>query len=256
MIPIKTPEEVLLLRESCSLAVKALAYAKTLLTPGTSTEAINNKLHTFILDHHATPSPLNYHGYPKSICTSRNHVICHGIPNESDILTNGDIINIDVTVYKNGFHGDTSATFLIGEVSPRVRELVQVALDSLSLGLKEIRPGAHLGNIGASIEKKAHEHGFSVVHEYCGHGIGRNFHEDPQVLHFGKRNTGTVLKAGMTFTVEPMINLGQRHCKLLPDDWTVITSDGLPSAQFEHTIVVTPKGYEILTEWPSDLLNL
>lgn len=256
MILIKNAEEIALMRESCALAAKTLHYASKLLAPGVSTEEINQKVHQFIIQHGARPSPLNYHGFPKSICTSKNEVICHGIPNEKEILKDGDIINIDITTYLNGVHGDNSATFLIGNVKPEVKKLVSVTLESLNLAIQEVKPGARLGNIGAVIEELAHKNNFTVVHEYCGHGIGRKFHEDPQILHFGKRNTGPTMQAGMIFTIEPMINMGQRYCKLLADGWTVITADGLPSAQFEHTILVTANGCEILTNWPADLFSI
>lgn len=248
MISIKSKREIELMRKTCQLAAETLKYAGTLVQPGVSTEEINNLVHDYIVRHGAYPSPLNYHGFPKSICTSRNEVICHGIPRADEILKDGDILNIDVTTYLNKFHGDTNFTFLVGNVRPEVKKLVEVTYECMMAGIREVRPGARLGNIGAVIAEMAQDHQYSVVREYCGHGIGREFHEAPQVLHYGKRNTGVELKPGMTFTIEPMINLGKRHCKLLEDEWTVITVDGSWSAQFEHTVLVTDDGYEILTQ--------
>jgi methionyl aminopeptidase len=235
------------MRKSCQLAADVLVYIEPFIKPGVSTEKLNKLCHEYIVDHGAYPSPLNYHGFPKSICTSRNEVICHGIPSKKDILKDGDILNIDVTTLLDGFHGDTNKTFLVGDVPSKVRQLVDVTYQCMMRGIEQIKPGTHLGDIGEAIESLAHEYGYSVVHEYCGHGIGREFHEDPQVLHYGRRGTGVELKAGMVFTVEPMINLGKRYCKVLKDNWTVVTNDRKPSAQFEHTILVTDDGFEILT---------
>ncbi len=247
MIAIKTPAEIILMRESCRLAAKTLVFIEPFIKPGVSTNEINVRCHEYIKKNGAIPSPLNYHGFPKSICTSRNEVICHGIPSEKDIICDGDIINVDVTVYKNGFHGDTNKTFLVGAVSPIAKKLVEVTFQCLWAGINEIRPGVMIGNIGAAISHLAHKNKYSVVEEYCGHGIGREFHEAPQVLHFSKWNTGIELRPGMVFTVEPMINLGRKGCKLLSDNWTVVTVDGKLSAQFEHTVLVTETGYEVLT---------
>ena len=238
------------MRESCRLAAKTLNYIETKLEVGMSTDDVNQLCHDFILDHGATPSPLNYNGFPKSVCTSLNEVICHGIPSSKDILKDGDILNIDVTTYFKKFHGDTNRTFFIGNVSKEARELVKVTYQAMMEAIAICRPGRRLGDIGATIEKIAGEHGYSVVQEYCGHGIGREFHEEPQVLHYGKPGTGVELKKGMTFTIEPMINMGKRHCKLLKDDWTVVTKDKSLSAQFEHTIAITDDGFEILTLEP------
>lgn len=235
------------MRESCRLAANTLTFIEPFIKPGISTGEINDRCHEFILKNGATPSPLNYHGFPKSICTSRNEVICHGIPSEKDIICDGDIFNVDVTVYKNGFHGDTNKTFLVGGVSAPARKLVEVAFECLWAGINEIKPGARIGNIGAAISHLAHKNRFSVVEEYCGHGIGREFHEEPQILHFSKWNTGIELRPGMVFTVEPMINMGRKGCKVLEDKWTVLTIDGKLSAQFEHTVLVTEKGYEVMT---------
>jgi methionyl aminopeptidase len=189
---------------------------------------------------------VGYNGFPKTLCTSVNHVVCHGIPNEKK-LKNGDIINIDVTVVKDGFHGDTSKMYFVGEPSVMAKRLVQVTHDAMLMGIEMVRPGTRLGDIGHAIQQFAEGHGFSVVREYCGHGIGRVYHEDPQVLHYGSPGIGLELKAGMTFTIEPMINAGKRHVKTLPDGWTVVTKDHSLSAQWEHTILVTPTGHEILT---------
>lgn len=252
MISIKSKREIDIMRESCQLAAKTLTYISDKLEIGMTTEDVNKLCHDFIISHDAYPSPLNYHGFPKSICTSLNEVICHGIPSQKDKLKDGDILNIDVTTYYKKFHGDTNKTYLIGNVRPEVEKLVSITKDCLMAGIEVCRPGAFLGDIGAIIEEMAHDNGYSVVHEYCGHGIGREFHEDPQVLHYGQRGTGIELKPGMTFTIEPMINLGKRHCKVLKDDWTVVTKDKKPSAQFEHTICITEDGYEILTLDPDN----
>lgn len=247
MISIKSKRELELMRQSCTLAADTLEYLGGCLSIGMSTEDINTLCHEYIIKHGAYPSPLNYNGFPKSVCTSLNNVICHGIPSKKDILKDGDILNIDVTTYLHKFHGDTNRTFFIGNVKPEVKLLVDTAYECMMAGINEVKPGGRLGSIGAVIEEIAHARNFSVVRDYCGHGIGREFHEEPQVLHYGKRNTGVEMKPGMTFTIEPMINLGSHHTKLLSDNWTVITRDGKWSAQFEHTILVTEEGHEILT---------
>jgi methionyl aminopeptidase len=247
MISIKSAREIEVMKQSCQLAAKTLNYLHEKIEIGMTTEDINAMCHDFIVSHDAYPSPLNYHGFPKSCCTSLNEVICHGIPSKKDKIKDGDILNIDVTTYFKNFHGDTNKTFLIGNVKPEIEKLVEVTYQSMMEAIKICRPGARLGDIGATIEKIAHEHGYTVVHEYCGHGIGREFHEEPQVLHYGKAGTGIELKKGMTFTIEPMINLGKRHCRVLKDEWTVVTKDKKPSAQFEHTILITEDGSEILT---------
>jgi methionyl aminopeptidase len=247
MISIKSAREIELMRATCRLASQTLEYIEPYVKPGVSTEELNTLCHEFILKHGAYPSPLNYHGFPKSVCTSLNEVICHGIPSKSDILKNGDILNIDVTTYLNKFHGDTNKTFLVGDVSEEVKKLVDVTYLCLREGIKVVRPGGHIGDIGAVIQEIAHSHGYSVVEDYCGHGIGREFHEAPQVVHVGTKGTGPEMKPGMTFTIEPMINLGTKEGKVLKDGWTVITRDKKWSAQFEHTILVTPEGHEILT---------
>lgn len=247
MISIKSAREIELMKATCALATDTLEYIADFVKVGVSTEELNRLCHDYIVSHGAYPSPLNYHGFPKSICTSRNEVICHGIPSESDILKDGDILNIDVTTYLNKFHGDTNKTFLVGNVSDEVKKLVDVTYKCLMAGINEVRPGGYIGDIGAAIFEIAQAHNYSVVEDYCGHGIGREFHEAPQVVHVGKRGTGPVMKPGMTFTIEPMINLGVKDCKVLKDGWTVLTKDKKWSAQFEHTILVTDKGHEILT---------
>jgi len=249
MITIKSDREIQIMRESCKLAAKTLHYLGKNLKIGMSTEDINKLCHTYTINRGAIPATLGYHGFPKSLCTSKNEVICHGIPSEKDILRDGDILNLDVTNIWKGFHGDTNATFLIGNVKPEVKKLVEVTHECMMAGISVCRPGARVGDIGAVIEELAHSHGYSVVHEYCGHGIGRKFHEDPQIVHVGNKGTGVEMRPGMTFTIEPMINLGKRHCKVLDDDWTVVTKDKSWSAQFEHTILITEEGYEILTQF-------
>ncbi len=247
MITIKSSREIEFMRQTCQLAARTLQFAGQHVRPNISTEEINQIVHTYILENNAYPSPLNYHGFPKSICTSLNEVVCHGIPSPDDILKEGDILNIDVTTKLNGFHGDTNATFIVGNVPSKVRNFVETAYQCLMLGIQEARAGSKLGDIGAAIQEYAEDHGHSVVRDYCGHGIGREFHEDPQVLHYGKRNTGTELKPGMVFTIEPMINMGGYHCKLLKDGWTAVTKDNSLSAQFEHTILIPEGDPEILT---------
>ena len=219
---------------------------------GITTAELDRICHEYIIDKlDAIPAPLNYRGFPKSICTSINHVVCHGIPGNKR-LKNGDIINIDITVIKEEYHGDTSKMFCVGQPSVRARRLVDTTYECLLLGIDMVRPGARLGDIGHAIQSYAETRQFSVVQEYCGHGIGRQFHEDPQVLHYGLPGTGVALEAGMTITIEPMINAGKRHVKLLPDNWTVVTKDHSLSAQWEHTILVTGDGHEVLTRRPEE----
>ena len=258
MISIKSQREIELMRETCRLASKTLGYIEPYIKPGVSTEELNQLCHQYIVEHDAYPSPLNYRGFPKSICTSPNQVICHGIPSEKVILREGDILNIDVTTYLNKFHGDTNKMFFIGEAKPVYKKLVEVTYQCMREGIKQVRPGGHLGDIGAVIQEIAHGHGYSVVKDYCGHGIGREFHEEPQVYHTGKKGKGPEMRPGMTFTIEPMINLGSPDCKLLKDNWTVVTTDGKWSAQFEHTILVSeeaPLGHEILTLRPEESME-
>lgn len=249
MISIKSAREIELMKNTCALAASTLEYIEEFIKPGVSTEDLNKLCHDYIVKNGAYPSPLNYNGFPKSVCTSLNEVICHGIPSKKDVLKNGDILNIDVTTYLQKFHGDTNKTFFVGEVNPELKKLVEVTYQCMREGIRQVRPGARIGDIGAVIQEIAHDHGYGVVEEYCGHGIGREFHEEPQIVHVGKRGTGPEMKPGMTFTIEPMINLGRRHSRLLKDGWTVVTQDGKSSAQFEHTILVTEEGqgHEILT---------
>lgn len=235
------------MKQSCKLAANCLKFIGSKVQNGMSTEDINFLTHQYIIERNAYPSPLNYHGFPKSVCTSINEVICHGIPSPKDILKDGDIVNIDVTTYLNKFHGDTNATFFVGNVKPEVKKLVDITFECLMAGISMVKPGAMTGDIGAMIAEIAHSHGYSVVKDYCGHGIGREFHEEPQIVHIAKKGSGVEMKPGMTFTIEPMINMGKPDCKLLKDGWTVVTKDGSLSAQFEHTVLVTDDGFEILT---------
>ncbi len=245
---IKTAEQIAKMRVAGRLAAEVLEMIEPHVVPGISTGELDRICHQYITEvQGAIPAPLNYHGFPKSICTSINQVVCHGIPDDNKILKKGDIINIDITVIKDGFHGDTSKMFYLGEVPPFAKKLCEVTQECLYLGIQQVRPGARLGDIGHVISDHAHRHHYSVVREYCGHGIGEGFHEDPQVVHYGKAGTGLELQAGMIFTIEPMINLGARQVKLLGDDWTVITKDRKLSAQWEHTILVTADGFEVLT---------
>lgn len=246
-ISIKTPSEIDKMRTAGRLAAEVLEMIEPHVKPGITTGELDRICHDFMVDIQQTiPAPLNYKGFPKSICTSINHVICHGIPGPKK-LKSGDIVNVDITVIKEGYHGDTSKMFMVGEVPIRASRLSRVCLEALYLGIQRVRPGARFGDIGEAIQQHAESHGYSVVQEFCGHGIGRVFHEDPQVLHYGKAGTGPVMEAGMIFTIEPMINLGKRHVKILPDGWTAVTRDKSLSAQWEHTILVTESGHEILT---------
>ncbi|RMD79095.1 MAG: type I methionyl aminopeptidase, partial [Gammaproteobacteria bacterium] len=251
-VSIKTPEEIEKMRVAGRLTAEVLSMIAEHVRPGVTTEELDRICHEHIVQvQQAVPAPLNYHGFPKSICTSVNHQVCHGIPGPRK-LRRGDIVNIDVTVIKDGYHGDSSRMFFVGEPSPLARRLVQVARECLWIGIRMVRPGVRLGDIGHAIQRHAEAHGFSVVREYCGHGIGRRFHEEPQVLHYGRPGTGLVLEPGMTFTIEPMINAGKRHVRLLPDGWTVVTKDHSLSAQWEHTVLVTEEGVEVLTLGPED----
>ncbi|WP_395377325.1 type I methionyl aminopeptidase [Marinicella sp. W31] len=245
---IKTQEEIEKMRVAGSLAAEVLDLIGEHVKPGVSTLELDEICHRHIVEkQNAIPAPLNYRGFPKSICTSVNQVICHGIPSADKILKDGDIINIDITVIKDGWHGDTSRMFFVGEPKPRAKKLVETTYEAMKLGIEMVKPGVRLGDIGAAIQQYAYKNRFSVVYEYCGHGIGQTFHEDPQVLHYGRAGTGLVLEKGMTFTIEPMINIGKRHSKLLSDGWTVVTKDRSLSAQWEHTIAVTDDGFEVLT---------
>lgn len=246
-IIIKTSEEIELMRASCRLAAQTLKMIEPFVQPNVTTQSLNDLCHEYLLDHHAYPSPLNYRGFPKSICTSINQQVCHGIPG-TRVLRSGDILNIDVTAYLNGFHGDTNKTFHVGLPSPKGVKITNVAKKCLDAGIRAVRPKGFFGDIGTAISALASQYQCSVVREYCGHGIGRDFHEEPAVLHYKTMGTGAEFKPGMVFTIEPMINLGMADIRLLPDKWTVVTKDHSLSAQFEHTILVTQTGFEVLTD--------
>lgn len=236
------------MRVAGQLAAAVLDMIAPHVQPGITTDELDQLCYDYIVNHQqAIPANVGYNGFPKTLCTSINHVVCHGIPGDKK-LKNGDIINIDVTVIKDGFHGDTSKMYHVGESSVLAKRLVQVTHDAMLTGIDMVKPGVRLGDIGHAIQIYAESHGFSVVREYCGHGIGRVYHEDPQVLHYGTPGTGLELKPGMTFTIEPMINAGKRHVRLLPDGWTVVTKDHSLSAQWEHTILVTNDGHDVLTK--------
>ena len=247
-VTIKNREEIEKMRVAGRLAAQVLDMIEGEVKAGVTTDQLNSICHDFIVnEQNAIPAPLNYRGFPKSICTSVNHVICHGIPSDK-VLKDGDIVNIDITVIKDEFHGDTSRMFYVGKPSIRAQRVCEISLECMLKGIELVRPGIHLGDIGHVIQQHAESNGFSVVREYCGHGIGRVFHEEPQVLHYGKPGTGLEIKTGMTFTIEPMINIGKKETRLLNDNWTVVTKDKSLSAQWEHTILVTDNGYEILTQ--------
>jgi methionyl aminopeptidase len=251
-ITIKTPEEQEKMRVAGRLAAEVLDMIGDHVRPGVATDELNRICHDYIVGtHDAIPAPLNYRGFPKSICTSVNHVVCHGIPSDR-VLKTGDIVNIDITVIKDGFHGDTSRMFFVGDASIMAERLSRVCFDGMWRGIRAIQPGARLGDVGHAVQSFVEEQRFSIVREYCGHGIGRIFHEDPQVLHYGRRGTGVELVPGMTITVEPMVNAGKRDVKLLSDGWTVVTKDHSLSAQWEHTVLVTETGFEVLTLGAAD----
>ncbi len=246
-VTIKTPAEQEQMRVAGRLAADVLDMITPHVVPGVTTDELNDRCHDYIVNvQHAVPAPLNYRGFPKSICTSVNHVVCHGIPGDKR-LKQGDIINIDITVIKDGWHGDTSRMIGVGKVAPAAQRLMDVTREAMWIGIRKIRPGVRLGDLGHAIQVFVEGQHLSVVREYCGHGIGRIFHEDPQVLHYGDPGTGLELAPGMTFTVEPMVNAGKRHVRLLADGWTVITKDHSLSAQWEHTVLVTDDGFEVLT---------
>jgi len=249
-IHIKTPEETDKMRIAGHLAAEVLEMIAPYVKPGITTNELDQICHDYIITvQQAIPAPLNYHGFPKSICTSVNHQVCHGIPGKR-ALKPGDIVNIDITVIKDGFHGDTSKMFMVGETSVIAKRIIRISHECLRIGIEMVKPGIHLGDIGYAIQRHAESCNTSIVREYCGHGIGLEFHEEPQVLHYGKPGTGITLEPGMIFTIEPMVNAGKRHVKVLPDQWTVITKDRSLSAQWEHTILVTDDGYEVLTQLP------
>jgi methionyl aminopeptidase len=246
-VTIKSPAEQDKMREAGRLAASVLDMIEPFVEPGVSTEELDKRCHDFIVEElKSIPANLNYRGFPKTICTSVNHVVCHGIPGDKR-LKSGDIINIDVTVIRDGFHGDTSRMYLVGNAPILARRLSEACFEAMWRGIRQVRPGAHLGDIGHAIQTYAETNNFSVVREYCGHGIGRIYHEDPQVLHYGKPGTGLELAAGMTFTIEPMINAGRPGIRCLADGWTIVTADHSLSAQWEHTVLVTDDGYEVLT---------
>ena len=248
-IIIKTPEQIEGIRKSSKLAGQTLEYVAEFVKEGVSTEFLNAKIDQYIREHGAVPATLGYNGYPKSCCISINEVVCHGIPSADIILKNGDMLNIDVTTILDGYYGDTSKMFTVGEVSPLALDLIEVTRHGLQLGIQQVKPGNQFGNIGHAISKYVKSQGFSVVYEYCGHGVGIDFHEEPQVDHTSRRNTGPVMQAGMIFTIEPMINVGKPGTIVdKTDRWTARTVDKKLSAQFEHTILVTPTGYEVLTD--------
>ena len=253
-VTIKTPAEIEKMRIAGQLAAEVLHMIRPHVQPGVTTGELDQLCHDYIVNvQQAIPAPLNYHGFPKSVCTSVNHQVCHGIPGER-VLKDGDMLNIDITVIKDEFHGDTSKMFFVGEPSVIAKRVTRVSYECLRIGIEMVKPGVHLGDIGAAIQRHAETSNCSVVREYCGHGIGRIFHEEPQVLHYGTPGTGLALEPGMIFTIEPMINAGKRHVKLLPDKWTVVTKDHSLSAQWEHTVLVTSSGFEVLTQRPGDEL--
>ena len=247
-VTIKTPEEIAKMRVAGRMAAEVLEMIEEHVQPGITTGELDRICHDYITNvQNAIPAPLNYRGFPKSICTSVNHVICHGIPSDKKKLKTGDSINIDITVIFDSYHGDTSKMFFVGQVAPHAHRLAKVTQECLYKAIDIVKPGIQLGDIGNIIQTHAEKHHYSVVREYCGHGIGKIFHEDPQVLHYGTKGTGMKIEEGMTFTIEPMINAGKRHTKLKGDGWTVETKDGRLSAQWEHTLAVTSDGVEVLT---------
>ena len=252
-VTIKTPAEIEKMRISGRLAAEVLQVVAPHVKAGASTAELDRICHEHIVNvQQAIPANVGYKGFPATVCTSVNNVICHGIPSQAKVLKDGDIVNIDVTVIKDGWHGDTSRMYIVGAPSVKAKRLVDVTREAMFRGIRIVKPGATLGDIGNAIQKYAEGERFSVVREYCGHGIGRIYHEDPQVLHYGTAGLGLELQEGMTFTIEPMINEGARHTRLMPDGWTVVTRDRSLSAQWEHTVAVTANGVEILTRVPGD----
>ncbi|MBS1207794.1 MAG: methionine aminopeptidase [Proteobacteria bacterium] len=249
-IPLRSAAEIALARRAGMLAAEVLQMIAGHVKAGITTEELDQLCHDYIVNvQHAIPANVGYHGYTKTICASVNHVICHGIPSAKK-LKNGDIVNIDVAIIKDGWFGDTSRMYCVGEPSILARRLVRTTYEAMRAGIQQVRPGATLGDVGHAIQSVAHREGFSVVREYCGHGIGRIYHDEPQVLHYGRPGEGLILKPGMVFTIEPMINAGKAATTLLPDGWTVVTKDRSLSAQWEHMVAVTETGFEILTPWP------
>lgn len=255
-IHIKSPEEIEKMRIAGRLASEVLQMIEPHVQAGITTQELNDICHDYIVNtQSAIPAPLNYRGFPRSVCTSINHQVCHGIPGDR-VLKNNDIVNIDITVIKDGFHGDTSKMFHIGKPTIKASRLVDLTYAAMKIGIEAIKPGVTLGDIGHQIQTFVEQNHCSVVREYCGHGIGKQFHEEPQVLHYGSPNSGEVLEPGMTFTIEPMVNAGKRHVRLLPDKWTVVTKDHSLSAQWEHTLLVTDDSYEVLTRRPEETFSI
>ncbi|MEB3341755.1 type I methionyl aminopeptidase [Okeania sp.] len=248
-IVLLSKREIEKMRRAGRLAAELLHYLEPLVKPGVTTLELDEAAESWTQDHGARSAPLNYHGFPKSICTSINEVICHGIPNEKEVLKEGDIINIDVTPIVDGYHGDTSKTFFVGEPSPVAKKLVEVTEKCMYLGIAEVKPGNKIGDIGAAIQEYAEAQGFSVVRDFVGHGVSNIFHTPPQIPHYGTRGKGKKLRTGMVFTIEPMINEGTHEAVMLDDGWTALTKDRKLSAQFEHTVAVTETGVEILTQY-------
>ena len=252
-VSIKSPEDIAKMRIAGRLAADVLQMIAPHVQAGVSTAELDRVCHEYIVNvQHTIPANLGYRGFPATVCTSVNNVICHGIPSAAKILKDGDIVNIDVTIIKDGFHGDTSRMYTVGEPGVLARRLIDVTREAMWRGIRVVKPGITLGDVGHAIQSYVEAERFSVVREYCGHGIGKVYHDEPQVLHYGRPGDGVVLREGMTFTIEPMINEGSRHTRLLPDNWTVVTKDRKLSAQWEHTLVVTDDGVEILTRLPSD----
>jgi methionyl aminopeptidase len=250
-ITIRSAAEIAQAREAGKLAAAVLSMITPYVKPGVSTEELDQRCHDYIVNElKAIPANVGYHGYPKTVCASVNHVVCHGIPSPGKILKAGDILNIDVAIIKDGWFGDTSRMYYVGEPAPLARRLVNTTYEAMLAGIRQVRPGATLGDVGHAIQTIAHREGFSIVREYCGHGIGTIYHDAPNVLHYGRRGDGLPLKEGMIFTIEPMLNAGKRDVKELPDGWTVVTRDHSLSAQWEHMVAVTADGFEVLTPWP------
>ncbi len=250
-VPIRSADELVKARQAAQLAAEVLAMIEPHVVPGVTTEALDQLCHDHIVNvQGARPANVGYLGYPKTVLTSVNHVVCHGIPSPQQVLKKGDIVNIDVAVEKDGWYGDTSRMFCVGTPNTLAQRLVHTTYEALCAGIREVKPGATLGDVGHAIAAVAHRENFSVVREYCGHGIGTVYHDEPQVLHYGRRGQGLRLEAGMVFTIEPMLNAGQRETKELADGWTVVTQDRSLSAQWEHMVAVTDSGFEVLTAWP------
>ncbi|MDN4574397.1 type I methionyl aminopeptidase [Pandoraea cepalis] len=252
-VVIRSKEEIALSRRAGDMAAQVLAMIAEHVKPGVTTDALDRLCHDFIVDElKAIPANIGYHGYPKTVCASVNHVVCHGIPGEKT-LHDGDIVNIDVALIKDGWFGDTSRMYYAGKPSILAKRLVDTTFEAMLAGIRAVRPGATLGDVGYAIQTVAHREGFSIVRDYCGHGIGTTYHDDPQVLHYGRPGTGLTLRPGMIFTIEPMVNAGKPDTKQLADGWTVVTRDRSLSAQWEHMVAVTETGFEVLTQWPDGL---